>query len=109
MKKLFRKLPLALITMLFTLTLLAGCASIASPVKRDSNKIYQLVLLHTNDHHGTVLPTADGQAGLAERATFIQSVRKDNPNVLLVDAGDINTGTALSTCLMPRSISKPIT
>jgi len=94
--KLFKKLPLALVTMLFTLTLLAGCSSVASPVKRDSNKIYQLVLLHTNDHHGTVLPTADKQAGLAERSTFIQSVRKDNPNVLLVDAGDINTGTALS-------------
>ena len=75
--------------------LLAGCAGAAKPVKRETGKIYELVLLHTNDHHGTVLPN-DGRGGLAERAAFVKSVRAANPNVLLVDAGDINTGTALS-------------
>ena len=98
--KLFKKLSLALISTLAAMAFLATCStitsSIAAPVQRDANKIYELVLLHTNDTHGTVLPTADGRAGLAERATFIQSVRKDNPNVLLVDDGDFNTGTALS-------------
>ena len=62
---------------------------------RSAGQAYELVLLHTNDHHGTVLPNND-QGGLAERATFISSVRAANPNVLVVDAGDINTGTALS-------------
>ena len=58
-------------------------------------RTYELVLLHTNDHHGVILPN-DGRGGLAERATFIKSVRSANRNVLVVDAGDLNTGTALS-------------
>jgi 5'-nucleotidase/UDP-sugar diphosphatase len=54
-----------------------------------------LVLLHTNDHHGAILPN-NGRGGLAERAAFIERVRADYPDVLLVDAGDVNTGPALS-------------
>jgi 5'-nucleotidase/UDP-sugar diphosphatase len=56
---------------------------------------HELVLLHTNDHHGAVLPNG-GRGGLAERASFIKAVRSINPQVLLIDAGDINTGSALS-------------
>ena len=65
------------------------------PVEREEGVEYKLVLLHTNDHHGATL-SKDGNYGLAERATFIKSVRKTNENVLLLDAGDINTGSALS-------------
>ncbi|AEF86474.1 protein UshA [Treponema primitia ZAS-2] len=61
----------------------------------DDGKTYELVLLHTNDHHGSILPTG-GKGGLAEQAAFIKAMRALNPQVLLVDAGDINTGSALS-------------
>ncbi|MDR0497776.1 MAG: 5'-nucleotidase C-terminal domain-containing protein [Treponema sp.] len=89
--KLFKRLvPLG--TAFLTFAIILGCAA---PVRRESGKTYELVLLHTNDHHGTVLPN-DGMGGLAERAGFVKSVRAANRNVLLVDAGDINTGTALS-------------
>lgn len=71
-----------------------GIVSAQAP-KREAGKTYSLVVLNTNDNHGTVLPNA-GMAGLAERATFVGSVRASNGNVLLLDAGDINTGTALS-------------
>jgi 5'-nucleotidase/UDP-sugar diphosphatase len=54
-----------------------------------------LILLHTNDHHGTVLPNG-GRGGLAETAAYVKAVKTFNPNVLLLDAGDINTGSALS-------------
>ncbi|MDR1866741.1 MAG: 5'-nucleotidase C-terminal domain-containing protein [Treponema sp.] len=60
---------------------------------------YELVVLHTNDHHGsTVAKVTNGvsRGGLAERATFIKSVRAEHANVLVVDAGDVNTGSALS-------------
>ena len=95
--KINKKFPIVLITAaLFAFALAAGCAGGPKAADREEGKTYELVLLHTNDHHGLILPTADKQSGLAERATFIKSVRKDNPNVLLVDAGDINTGTAFS-------------
>ncbi|MDR3301132.1 MAG: 5'-nucleotidase C-terminal domain-containing protein [Spirochaetaceae bacterium] len=55
----------------------------------------ELILLHTNDHHGSVLPN-DGKGGLAEQAAYIKAVKAVEPQVLLVDAGDINTGSALS-------------
>jgi 5'-nucleotidase/UDP-sugar diphosphatase len=55
----------------------------------------ELVLLHTNDHHGVVLPR-NGQGGLAQMAAYVKAVKATNPQVLLIDAGDINTGTALS-------------
>jgi 5'-nucleotidase/UDP-sugar diphosphatase len=54
------------------------------------------VVLHTNDHHGSTLSSSAGEGGLAERAAFVGGVRRAHRNVLLLDAGDINTGTALS-------------
>ena len=55
-----------------------------------------LVVLHTNDHHGHPLSfynyPADGQAGLPARAALVNQIRDRNENVLVLDAGDINTG-----------------
>ena len=51
-----------------------------------------IVLLHTNDSHGSILPVS-GVGGMAERATVIDSLRKLYSNkILLLDAGDFNTG-----------------
>ncbi|MDR3312473.1 MAG: 5'-nucleotidase C-terminal domain-containing protein [Spirochaetaceae bacterium] len=81
--------------------LLTSCATV-KPVERESGAPYNLVVLHTNDHHGSTLARPDndpavlGRGGLAERAAFVDAVRAANANVLLLDAGDINTGSALS-------------
>ena len=61
-----------------------------------SNKI---TILHTNDVHSHIDPFGpeDGrnanQGGVARRASLIDSIRKENPNTLLLDAGDIFQGT----------------
>lgn len=55
----------------------------------------ELILLHTNDSHGSIV-AVDSVGGMAERAAFIRKVREEAPGVLLVDAGDINTGQAVS-------------
>ena len=96
MKTIFRT-PIALaLVALATLILAAGCRDDgARPVPREAGRAYGLVILHTNDHHGAVLPV-DGRGGLAERAAFVRSVRETNAGVLLLDAGDLNTGGALS-------------
>ena len=61
----------------------------------------QLTILHTSEHHGTVLPFAvsdtEWVGGMARRATVIQAIRRQEPSVLLVDSGDILIGTALSS------------
>lgn len=66
-----------------------------------------VVLLHTNDSHGSILPV-NGVGGMAERAAVIDSLRQlYGDKVLLLDAGDINTGQAISTmfCARPDMVS----
>lgn len=52
----------------------------------------ELVILHTNDVHSQVEPvdTLGGYAGLYH---LIDSIRQNNPNMLLVDAGDLVQGS----------------
>ena len=65
----------------------------------ESNGERKITILHTNDVHSHIEAfTADhnrypGMGGVARRATLIESVRKENPNTLLFDAGDIFQGT----------------
>ena len=61
--------------------------------------VKHLTVLHTNDVHSYIDPfPADhprnpGQGGVAKRARLISDIRKENANVLLLDAGDIFQGT----------------
>jgi 5'-nucleotidase len=58
-----------------------------------------LTILHTNDVHSYIDPfPADhpknpNMGGVSRRASIIENIRKENPNVLLLDAGDIFQGT----------------
>ncbi len=59
----------------------------------------QLTVLHTNDVHSYIDPfPADhpknpNMGGVARRAALIEKIRSENPNVLLLDSGDIFQGT----------------
>ncbi len=59
----------------------------------------RITILHTNDTHSQIdpLPSNDsvypGKGGVARRATLVKRVRKENPNTLLIDAGDVCQGT----------------
>jgi 5'-nucleotidase len=58
-----------------------------------------ITILHTNDTHSQIdpLPANDKQypdkGGVARRATLVRRVRQENPNTLLLDAGDVFQGT----------------
>ena len=62
-------------------------------------KTKQITILHTNDVHSHIDPFGpdDGRnankGGVARRAALVASIRKENPNTLLLDAGDIFQGT----------------
>ncbi|MDR2101609.1 MAG: 5'-nucleotidase C-terminal domain-containing protein [Treponema sp.] len=90
MKKIIPLLAAALILFMAVFPVFAEPASDVS-----GGQTQELILLHTNDHHGTVLPN-NNRGGLAARAAYIKAVKALNPQVLLLDAGDINTGSALS-------------
>lgn len=59
----------------------------------------RLVILHTNDTHSRIDPFPvdgsrnSGLGGVARRARLIQRIRAAQPNVLLLDSGDIFQGT----------------
>ena len=61
--------------------------------------IKHITILHTNDVHSHIdpFPMDDprnpNMGGVARRASLIETIRKENPNVLLLDAGDIFQGT----------------
>ncbi len=61
--------------------------------------ITKLTILHTNDVHSRLDPFPmdgsknQGLGGVAKRATLIKRIRKEQKNVLLLDAGDIFQGT----------------
>ncbi|MCM1369732.1 MAG: bifunctional metallophosphatase/5'-nucleotidase [Candidatus Amulumruptor caecigallinarius] len=53
----------------------------------------QVVLLHTNDTHSNIDPDKNGVGGILPRKAIIDSVRKAEKNVMLIDAGDMVQGT----------------
>lgn len=58
-----------------------------------------IVILHTNDTHSRIepLPETDryaaGKGGVERRINYIEQMRKEHDNVLLLDAGDFLQGT----------------
>lgn len=52
-----------------------------------------LVLLHTNDTHSNIDSDSAGVGGILPRKAIIDSVRKAEKNVILIDAGDMVQGT----------------
>jgi 5'-nucleotidase len=73
-------------------------ASFFAPLLEPKDGETLITFLHTNDQHSQIdpLPANDRYAGLggvARRATLVKRIRKENPNTLLVDAGDSFQGT----------------
>jgi 5'-nucleotidase len=64
-----------------------------------SEPLRRITILHTNDVHSHIdpfppsHPTFANLGGAARRATLIESIRQENPDTLLLDAGDIFQGT----------------
>lgn len=75
-----------------------------------AEKDFSLTVLSTNDTHGQPLPYAYSgvveiggtvynspvAGGLAARKTLVDREKASNPNTLVIDAGDVNTGNIVS-------------
>lgn len=78
---------------------LAGVGSLGFLSFTSEKTFKHITILHTNDVHSHVEPFEKdhaqfpGMGGAARRYTLIEKIRKENPNTLLFDAGDIFQGT----------------
>jgi len=82
---------------------LAGMPAAANSLAQESsfsNDAEQVItILHTNDTHSRIKPFPEsagelaGLGGYARRAALIKQIRSQQPNLLLLDAGDIFQGT----------------
>ncbi len=70
-----------------------------------------VVILHTNDFHGNLVPAVDANknsvAGAAREATIINNVRSafGTEHVLLVDAGDAIQGATVANLFQGKSVT----
>ncbi|MBX0334592.1 metallophosphatase [Pontibacter sp. HSC-14F20] len=78
----------------------AGISMLGLPFSAEAAREgIKLTILHTNDQHSRIDPFPDdgrkygGMGGMARRATLIERIRQQEPNVLLLDSGDIWQGT----------------
>ncbi|MAD96837.1 MAG: metallophosphatase [Flavobacteriaceae bacterium] len=78
-----------------SLAMLGGAGLTAFTEKKQRH----ITILHTNDTHSHIDPFGPdhrrnaNKGGVARRAALIQQIRNENPNTLLLDAGDIFQGT----------------
>ena len=78
--------------------LLIGSKSFIPELVKSNRATRKITILNTNDTHSHFEPfPADskyaGLGGIARRATLINKIRTQNPNTLLLDAGDSFQGT----------------
>src|SRR6056297_283648 len=82
-----------LLVLIGVVGMLFACAT--SPITTPDVE-HELHILHTNDHHGHPVAffnyPAPDQGGLPAQATLMRNIRAENENVLVLSAGDINTG-----------------
>ena len=70
-----------------------------------AKKDKQLVILHTNDTHSTIMPLNEnldnkdiaGRGGFLRRINMIKEQRKLHPSLLLIDSGDFSQGSGYYT------------
>lgn len=85
--------------------LLPFCLFAFLPLDTIAKKQKQLVILHTNDTHSTILPLNPnldnkelaGRGGFLRRAVMIKEERQQNPELLLIDSGDFSQGSGYYT------------
>ena len=75
------------------------------PLNAEAKKHRQLVILHTNDTHSTIVPVNPnidnkeiaGRGGFLRRVNMVKEQRRQHPDLLLFDSGDFSQGSGYYT------------
>ena len=65
------------------------CALMVVPALRAEH----LMIIAVNDTHSQIDPASDGKGGVARRRAIYDKLRAENPNTVLIHAGDAVQGT----------------
>src|SRR5215831_15984325 len=81
--------------------LVSAFPTLASTAASLNSDAVCISILHTTDLHGHILPTSDyagtaDRGGLARCVTQTRRWRRQNPNSILIDVGDVYQGTEVS-------------
>lgn len=91
------KLSALLSSLFLTATfLLSGCKSQKTEIVNASTPGPELLIVHTNDTHSQIDPattTTGIEGGVVERASLLELMRKSDPELLYLDAGDMVQGS----------------
>ncbi len=89
--------------LLLILSLLIGLSNFGYA---DTTTGAKLVILHTNDTHSRVMEGKNDGMGFAKLTAKILKIRAENPNVILLDAGDTLHGQTFATLNKGENIVK---
>ncbi|WP_076850184.1 5'-nucleotidase C-terminal domain-containing protein [Rubeoparvulum massiliense] len=87
------------LALVFTFTGLNAAAEATPDAKAETT----ITILHTNDVHARV-GLGNDEIGLSKVATLVKQYREENPNLLLLDAGDAIHGQTIATIERGESI-----
>lgn len=94
------------VSLLLTVCLLFGSVSIAAAATDTTTGTGKhITILHTNDTHARAVEASPAM-GFAKVAGIADKYRTENPNTLLLDAGDAVHGTTFATLVEGESIVK---
>ena len=92
------------VSLLLTVCLLFGSVGIAAAATESAPGTGKhITILHTNDMHARAVEQSPAM-GFAKVAGIVDKYRSENPNTLLLDAGDAVHGTTFATLVRGESI-----
>lgn len=102
MKKHFNKLTIIFLAVLIFLTSSSFSSSANTPSANDTARQIDILFLHdTHSHLNSFITSENGQAvtlgGFARIKTLINQAKENNPDTLILDAGDFSMGTLVQT------------
>ncbi|WP_025640675.1 5'-nucleotidase C-terminal domain-containing protein [Schnuerera ultunensis] len=87
-----------LLSLFLSLALVLGMllVPVQNLVFAEEGEVVKLTIVHTNDIHSRVT-TGDNEIGFPRLATKVKELKEENPNVLVLDAGDTIHGLPIIT------------